>query len=179
VTEPVRLFGRRPVLRAALGIASVVLMGGVGGLLALRGGAKAVTGLRTLSDQEYRTVSALASALFPSGEGFPVGADDVDLARAFDAFLADEPPYNEGDVKKAILLLEFGPVLLDRRAITFRHLPAAERLAHFSRWADGDDLVRRQAALALRKILSVLFYDRPEVWAHIGYEGPLFPKEPR
>lgn len=164
------------MLRAALGLGSLVLMGGVGGLLGLRGGARAIAGLRALSDQEYATVSALASALFPSGEGFPVGADDVDLARAFDAFLADEPPYNEADIKKAILLLEYGPVLFERRRVTFRHLPPDARLVHFSRWADGEDVVRRQAAFALRKILSVLFYDRPEVWPHIGYDGPLFRK---
>jgi hypothetical protein len=176
VTERVRLFGRRRILRGALAAGSLLLMGGLGGALGLRGRARSVAGLRALSDQEYATVAALASALFPSNESFPVGADDVDLARAFDAFVADAPPYDEGDLKKAIMLLEFGPVVFDHRATTFRHLPAAERLAHFTRWSEGDDLVRRQAALALRKILSVLFYDRPEVWPHIGYDGPLFRK---
>jgi hypothetical protein len=170
------LLGRRPILRATLALGSLVLMGGVGGALGLRGGARAVSGLRALSDQEYTTVAALASALFPSGEGFAVGADDVDLARAFDAFLVDAPSYDRSDLKKAIFLVEYGPMIFEHRATTFRHLSASDRLAHFTRWAESEELVRRQAALALRKILSVLFYDRPEVWPHIGYDGPLFRK---
>lgn len=151
-------------------------MGGVGGVLGLRGCARDVSGLRCLSAQEYTTVAALAAAMFPADEGFPVGAEQLDLARGFDAFVADEPPWNQDDLKKAILLLELGPMVFDGRAKTFRHLPPAERLAHFTRWSEGDQPVRRQAALALRKVLSVLFYDRPEVWPHIGYDGPLFKK---
>lgn len=147
-------------------------MGGAAGLLAMRGRAPAVAGLRCLGDQEYRTLRQLALALFPREGGFPVGGEDVDLARSFDAFLADEPEWNRGDLKKGLFLLEYGPVIFERRLVTFSHLAAPERLAHFEGWAGGG-LVRRQLALALKRFLALVFYDRPEVWAHIGYDGPL------
>ena len=164
-----RILSRRRVLQASLGAVTLVLGGGVGGLLALRGCAPHVDGLRCLSDQEYRTLGAAATALFPEGGAFPVGAAQFDLARAFDGFLADEDDDRRTDLKRALMLLEYGPVVYERRAVTFSHLPAEERVAHFERWQTSDDLVRRQVALALRKFLSVVFYDRPEVWPHIGY----------
>ncbi len=145
-------------------------MGG-GALLWLRGRAPAVAGLRCLGDHEYRTLRQLALALFPREGGFPVGADDVDLTRSFDAFLADEPPWNREDLKKGLFLLEYGPLVFERRLVTFSNLPAAERLAHFERWSGGG-LVRRQLALALKRFLALVFYDRPEVWPYLGYDGP-------
>ncbi|HZY02473.1 MAG TPA: hypothetical protein VFF02_03175 [Anaeromyxobacteraceae bacterium] len=165
------IFSRRRFLGIALGAGGAVLMGG-GALAWLRGRAPPVAGLRCLSDHEYRTLRQLALALFPRQGGFSVGAEDLDLARSFDGFLADEPDWNRGDLKKGLFLLEYGPVVFEGRAVTFSHLPAPEGLAHFERWVEGG-LVRRQLALALRRFLALVFYDRPEVWPYIGYEGPL------
>src|SRR5262245_60225412 len=164
---------RRRFLKYFLGIGGFFLMGGTAGLLVLRGRAPRVAGLRCLTAQEYRTLAMLAGALYPSGGAFAVGAGDVDLARAVDAFLADEPPWNQKDLRRALFLLEYGPVLFDGRVATFSHLPADERVAHFARWTTCDSSVRRQAALAFRRLLTLLFYDRPEAWAGVGYEGPL------
>lgn len=163
---------RRQVLKYSLGIGGFLLMGGAGGLLALRGRAPRVDGLRCLTAHEYRTLAALADAIFPAGGAFPVGARDTDLGRRVDAFLADEPPWNQRDLKRALFLLEYGPVLFDQRLATFSHLGEDERAAHIARWAEGDSAVRRQAALAFRRLLALLFYDRPEVWSGIGYDGP-------
>jgi len=160
---------RRRILHVSLGAVTLVVGGGAGGLLALRGCAPHVDGLLCLSDQEYRTLGAVATALFPEGGAFPIGAAQLDLARVFDGFLADEDDDRRGDLKKALLLLEYGPVVYERRGVTFSHLSAEDRVAHFERWQTSDDLTRRQVALALRRFLSVVFYDRPEVWPHIGY----------
>ncbi len=169
--EDLSILSRRRLLRLSLAAGGFLLMGGAG-LLALRGRAPRVGGLRALTDQEYRTLSQLARALFPEGGGFPVGASTVDLARAFDAFLADEPDWNREDLGRALFLLEYGPVVFERRLRTFSRLSPEERLAHFESWAEGGPL-RRQVATAFRKFLSLVFYDTPAVWPHIGYDGPL------
>ena len=168
---------RRRWLKLTLGAGGFLLMGGAGGLWALRGSAPHVRGLALLTDHEYRTLAALARALFPPGGPIPVGASTMDLARAFDRFLADEPSWNQTDLRNALFLLEYGPVIFERRAVTFSHLSDAERLRHFERWAESDDLMRRQVAVAFRKFLALVFYDRPEVWPHIGYDGPLIRRE--
>ncbi len=166
------ILSRRRWLKLSLGAGGLFVAGGAG-LLALRGVAPAVRGLECLSDQEYRTLSRLARALFPRGGAFPVGAADMDLARTFDRYLADAPPWDRDDLKAAILWLELGPVIYDRRLATFSHLSEADRLAHFERWATSDSATRRQVAVAFRKFFSLVFYDSPEVWSHIGYDGPL------
>lgn len=166
---------RRAFLRAGLGTAagaSLALGLGATGLVALRGCAPDVPGLTILSAHQYRTLANLARVHLPRGGPFPEGAEDFDLARMFDGFLADEAPENIGNLKLALALVEVGPVLFEGRLATFSNLDEAEQLAHWRGWIESDDLVRRQAALAFRKFLSLVFYDQPRVWPHIGYPGP-------
>lgn len=177
MAEGFSILSRRRFLRLWLAAGGFVLMGGAG-LWGLRGRAPAVGGLRCLTAHEYRTLSLLALALFPEGGAFPAGASETDLARAFDAFLADEPEWNRKDLKRALFLLEYGPVLFERRPRTFSHLTPAERLAHFQAWMEAESLLRRQVAVAFRRFLSLVFYDTPAVWPHIGYDGPPIPVRP-
>jgi hypothetical protein len=162
---------RRTFLK--LGVAGVAVVGGGGlGLGALRGSAPAVDGLRILSAQEYRTLASIARAQFPSGGPFQAGADELDLVRAFDAFLADEGPENQSDLKTAIALVEFGPLLFDHRLATFSHLDEAARLDHWRSWCESTLLLRRQIATAFRKFILLVGFDNPQAWSGIGYPGP-------
>jgi len=167
---------RRRALKWGLGgLASVVGLaaGGGGLLLGLRGCAPDVEGIGVLSNHEYRTLTNLAHALIPRGGPFEVGAADYDMARLFDTFLADEPAQNVKDLTLALSWLEFGPVVHDRRATTFSNLSAEEQLTHFDTWAVADDLDRRKVSIAFRKFIYLVFYDQPEVWPHLGYDGPV------
>lgn len=170
------VLSRRKLLGAGLATGGVLLMGGFG-LWRLRGSAPRVSGLRILTDHEYRTLTQLSRALFPEGGAFPQGASDADLARMFDGFLADEPEWNQGDLKKALFLLEYGPVIFERRLATFSNLSEADRLAHFTAWRESSSDIRRQASAAFHRFLCTVFYDRPEVWPAIGYDGPLVTAE--
>jgi hypothetical protein len=163
---------RRTLLKGALGVAGLFLLGGPAGLVALRGCAPGVAGLRCLTANEHRTLSQLATALFPAGGAFALGAAGLDLAGMFDGFLADEPEDRQSDLKMALLIFEYGPVLFDKKLCTFSNLSEADRLAHYEAWQTSDDPVRRQVAVGLRKFLAVVFYDRPEAWGGIGYALP-------
>jgi hypothetical protein len=169
---------RRRWLKWSLGAAGALVGGAGGGVAVLRGSAPAVAGLKVLSAHQYRTMAALASALLPRGGPFPQGAEDFDLARAFDGYLADEPPWAQRESTAALLLLELGPVLFARRLATFSNLSAEERLAHFESWAASESALRREVALGLRRFLSVLFYDSPAVWPALSYDGPLVKESP-
>jgi hypothetical protein len=169
--EGFSILSRRRVLKVLLGAGGAVAAG-AGGLFALRGSAPAVDGLSILTAHEFRTLKALAQAVIPQGGAFAFGADDVDLARAFDGFLATEPPWNQGDLKSALFLLEFGPVFFERRFVTFSHLSLEERAKHFSAWMNSDTELRRVVATAFRRFLLLVFYDTPQTWPPIGYPGP-------
>jgi len=168
---------RRRVLQLGLGTGAVALLGG-GGLTLLRGSAPDVANLKRLSPQQFRTLSALARTHLPAGGPFALGADDAQLARAFDAYLEGEPPAHVRDVQRALHLVEFGPILFDRRLKTFSHLPPAEQLQHWLGWGQSDLLLRRQVWWGFAKFLGLVFYDRPEVWPHIGYPGPSLERLP-
>jgi len=169
--EGFSILSRRRALKLLLG-AGGVAAAGAGGLFALRGNAPEVKGLKQLTAQEYRTMKAVAEAVVPEGGTFQFGADDLDLARAFDGFLDGEPPWNVSDLKSALFLMEFGPVFFERRLVTFSHLSLEERIAHFNAWMQADSELRRVVSTAFRRFVLIVFYDTPPTWKPIGYPGP-------
>jgi hypothetical protein len=173
-TEPFQFLTRRRVLQLGLAGLGLLVVGGVGGVFALRGRAPAVKGLLVLSAHEYRTLTSIADTLIPQGGAFPLGAADFDLAREYDTYLADEPAENIEMFKRALDLVEFGPVIYEYRPKTFSNLDAEARLAHWQSWETSDELLRRQVALAFRRFLYTMFYDKPEVWPYIHYPVPFF-----
>lgn len=161
---------RRTFLK--LGLAGLgALAAGGGGLWALRGSAPAVAGLGVLDAHRFRTLMAVAQAQLPVAGPFPLGADER-IARLFDGYLQGEPPENVSDLKTALLLVEYGPVLFERRATTFSNLPADERERHWRAWSESDLALQRQVSFAFRKFLHVVFFDDPAVWPHLHYPGP-------
>jgi hypothetical protein len=169
------LFGfvsRRRFLTVGLVAGGAALGIGGGGLLALRGRAPSIDGLRMLDDHEYRTLQSLVEVMLPRTDAIPIDVGTMDLPRAFDAFLADEPHHNVSDLRKALVLVEFGPLVFDKKLTTFSRLDPVERSAHWESWGASDDLLRRQISIAMRKFFNLVFFDREEVWPHIGYPGP-------
>lgn len=174
-TTPEGLFSflsRRRFLKAGLVAGGAILGIGGGGLLALRGRAPSVKGLQVLDAHEYRTLRSLVEVMLPKTDAIPIDPDSMDLPRAFDAFLADEPKHNVEDLQKALVLVEFGPLVFDGRLTTFSRLAPAERADHWSQWAVSDNLLRRQVSIAMRKFLNLVYFDHEEVWPYIGYPGP-------
>lgn len=162
---------RRRLLQLGLAGSAVLVAGGVGHRLLL-GPTPEVAGLTTLSNREYKTLDTLARTLLPAGGPFELGAEKLDLARAFDTFLAGEHPSNVTKLRRALALFELGPVLFEHRLVTFSNLPPGERARHYQTWVDSDTLLLRQVAVAFRKFLTLVFYDRQEAWPAIGYPGP-------
>lgn len=169
---------RRRFLKVSLVAGGAILGAGGGGLLALRGKAPGVEGLRVLDAHEYRTLQSLVEVMLPKTNAIPVDTASMDLPRAFDTFLADEPRQNVRDLQKALVLLEFGPLAFDRKLTTFSRLDAAERTEHWNEWAVSDNLLRRQVSIAMRKFFNLVYFDREEVWPHIGYLGPSMKRMP-
>lgn len=173
-SDSFRFLTRRRVLKLGLAGVGALAAGGVGGIVAIRGHAPQVDGLLVLSNHEYRTLTAIAHTLIPQGGAFPLGAADFDLARDYDTFLADEPAENIKLFKRALDLVEYGPLVFERKLTTFSNLDSEARLAHWQNWETSDELLRRQVTLAFRRFLSIMFYDKPAVWPYIHYPKPFF-----
>jgi len=169
---------RRRFLKVSLVAGGAVLAVGGGGLLALRGRAPKVEGLRVLDAHEYRTLQSLVEVMLPKTDAIPVDAVPMDLPRAFDDFLANEPEHNIKDLRKALVLIEFGPLAFDKRVTTFSRLDVEERTTHWNEWALSDNLLRRQVSIAMRKFFNLVYFDHEEVWPYIGYPGPSMKRTP-
>lgn len=169
---PFERLTRRRLLKVGLVSAGVLAVGGATTTVWLRGCAGSVSGLRVLDAHQYLTLERLVEAMFTPDAGFGVDVAALELPRAFDAYLADEPDDVASDLRNALLLLEVGPVVDGHGATPFSRLPVAERQAFFESWMHGDDLTRRKITVALRKFFNLSLYDTPEMWAHIGYSGP-------
>ena len=169
---------RRRFLKVSLVAGGAVLGVGGGGFLALRGRAPKVDGLRVLDPHEYRTLQSLVEVMLPKTEAIPIDSASMDLPRAFDDFLADEPEHNVKELRKALVLIEFGPLAFDKKLTTFSRLDAAERAVHWQEWGLSDNLLRRQVSIAMRKFFNLVYFDHEQVWPHIGYPGPSM-KRPR
>lgn len=163
---------RRRFLKVSLVAGGAVLGLGGGGLLALRGRAPEVDGLRVLDEHEYRTLQSLVEVMLPKTDAIPIDPAPMDLPRAFDDFLADEPKQNIEDLQKALVLIEFGPLVFDKSLTTFSRLGVAGRTAHWDGWAVSDSLLRRQVSIAMRKFFNLVYFDQEAVWPFIGYPGP-------
>ncbi len=163
---------RRRFLKVGLVAGGAVLGVGGAGLLALRGRAPAVAGLQVLDAHEYRTLRSLVEVMLPKTDAIPIEPASMDLPRAFDRFLADEPAHNVDDLRKALVLIELGPLLFDGRLTTFSRLAPRERGEHWQSWGLSDSLLRRQVSVAMRKFLNLVYFDHEEVWPYIGYPGP-------
>ena len=148
-----------------------------GGGCALRGRAPTVEGLRVLDAHEYRTLQSLVEVMLPKTDAIPIDAASMDLPRAFDGFLADEPEHAVQDLRKALVLVEFGPLVFDKKLTTFSRLDVAERTEHWNGWGMSNNLLRRQVSVAMRKFFNLVYFDSEAVWPHIGYPGPSFKRK--
>lgn len=163
---------RRRFLKVSLVAGGAILGLGGTGLLALRGRAPKVKGLQVLDAHEYQTLQSLVAVMLPTTNAIPIDAGPMDLPRAFDRFLADEPEHNVEDLQKALVLIELGPLVFDKKLTTFSRLGVADRAEHWNAWAVSENLLRRQVSIAIRKFFNLVYFDHEEVWPHIGYPGP-------
>ena len=125
-----------------------------------------------LDAHEYKTLQSLVEVMLPHTDAIPIDVESMDLPRAFDEFLANEPEHNVKDLQKALVLIEFGPLVFERRVTTFSRLSLAERTDHWNGWAVSESLLRRQVSIAMRKFFNLVYFDHEVVWPHIGYPGP-------
>lgn len=169
--RPERIFGvpitRRGFLKRGLG--GAVALGAAGLLPA--GCAKypaAPAGLLVLSAKEYAVLNAAAVIYVgadPSQEG-------LDVAGFFDGVLSGQRTWVQKQVKQALALFEFGPLLFAFTPKSFTRLDRAAQAAYVDGWAQSGIAFRRTVHWAIRQICLSSYYLQSGAWKAIHYEGP-------
>lgn len=119
----------------------------------------------TQSGLRRRILVAAVAAIRPRGHGFDQPIDDDVLAR-IEAFFPHLPPPLRLSFPLGLLLLEFGPPLLVRRAARFTRMSrrdAQQYLEHLH----GAGGLRAALVLGVRTLVMLAFYQHPAVLARL------------
>ena len=123
-----------------------------------------------LSASHRRALRALGDTLLPStGPGDPAGGDVVPAA--VDELLAAMTP---ADLRRVGALLTF----FDYSAVTrygrrFSALGTDRRRRYLEGWMTSRIAPRRMIYRALRSLCMNAYYQAPQVWPSLRYDGPL------
>ena len=161
------MLNRRKVLATAGSALAAVAVGGVVGVGALELPA-AAAGRACLSNHELLLVQALAEALFPPGNALGVTALGMDLAGEVDELMGDRlDPVVTPVFRRVLQALDDGTMV--SRGARFADLPLDVRVGVMASWAEPGVLARRLMYDALRTIVGMVFFCRPEVVSAIGW----------
>jgi len=161
--------------------------------LALAGGATALGSIASL-----RSVPALAAAARTAGPFFAPtereiltcvvermvdtgdpAAPPVRATRTIDtidALCAGLDPDATAPLPALLRLVEWGPLLFDRRLARFTTLDAAGRDDALRGWMTSGLALRRIGFYALRNMALLGYWSQDETWPLVGYAGPLLRK---
>lgn len=161
------LLSRRKFLAASSATLAALAVGGVVGAGALELPV-AAPGRFCLSGHEVLLVQALAEALFPPGNALGVTAVGMDLAGEVDELMGDRlDPVVTPVFRRVLQVLDDGTLV--SRGARFADLPLGARVDVMAAWAEPGVLARRLMYDALRTVVGMVFFCRPEVCSVIGW----------
>ena len=126
-----------------------------------------------LTPAEVIILSKLAEVVLPTEPPYP-SVQETRLVERVDRELQFHTLAFVGDVKAALLLIEFGGWLHGTPG-RFSHWERSRQEVRVEQLAHSWLEVEKVAFGALRGLLLFLYYTDEHTWAHIHYEGPLWP----
>ncbi|MBL8950832.1 MAG: gluconate 2-dehydrogenase subunit 3 family protein [Myxococcaceae bacterium] len=130
-------------------------------------------GLKVLGAREYAALVAIARRIVTPKPGAPT-ADALDVAAGCDRVLAQADETSQVEVRQLLELFEnaLAGVLLGGRITPFSKLAPEEQDLVLHEWATSRFVLRRTGYLALRSLVTAVYWGNPKTWASVGYSGP-------
>ena len=162
-----------------IGVASAVAFGGMAGLArTLNGGyRKRLQGTERpigLSTKEFIVMRSLVEAIHPGEEGFPSGLS-MGVHQRLDQEVWAASPGLQADLKQALQVLEHLPPALGHWG-RFSELDPEKRIVVLEKMMQSDLDLFAQLAGGFKELVHFFYYNRPEVWLTMKYEGPFVQK---
>ena len=98
--------------------------------------------------------------------------------RRVDRYVATQPRSLRAQIVGALLLVEQSPAVVLGRSSRFSGLSRAERVRVLDALLGRRDVVA-EAARAVRDLVMLGHYQRPEAWARLAYAGPWVTRDAR
>lgn len=158
------------------------LTGSVGGIALLGLGSwlpagcksypKPAVSLRFFNSREYATMNAAAERLMGASGLVGPGAERVDVAAHLDDLVADWDTEAQGELRVMLRVFEHGTYLFDLQRKRFTRLAAEQQDQYLAGWMNSTLGARRIVFRALKTLAAGGFYQDPQTWPRIRYEGP-------
>jgi hypothetical protein len=170
-------FSRRGFLALAGSSAAFVSLAGVRAVpaAALEVGPDAAT---FFLPRDREILTRVVERMVDTGEP---GAPPVQATRTIatiDALCARLDPASTAPLPALLRLVEWGPLLFERRIARFTGLDAAGQDAALHGWMTSGLALRRMGFFALRNLALLGYWSQDETWPLVGYAGPLL-RRPR
>lgn len=112
--------------------------------------------------------AAVGARLCEYDDGLPP-LEKTDALEAAMGFVAAMPPTTRVEFQSLLVLLEMAPFIFGPRRRRFTELTEKEQSAHLAGWEQAEILPRKGAFRALKSVVMMGYWSRPETFAHLGY----------
>ena len=128
---------------------------------------------RFFAPGETEILTQVVERMVDTGEsGAPVVRETRAIA-TIDALCASLDPAATAPLPALLRLVEWGPLLFERRFARFTQLDAAAQDASLAGWMRSSLGLRRKGFYALRNLSLLGYWSQDETWPLVGYAGPL------
>lgn len=166
---------RRTLIKRGLFGGALLAVGGGTGLLLRRGALVDLPagGLKVLGRREYAVLDAIARRIIVPQPGFPT-VDEVKVAAVCDDVLARGDETLQVELRQLLELFDnaLAGFLLGARITPFTRLEPSEQDVVLREWMNSRLAIRRTGFLAIRILVTAVYYGSALTWAAVGYGGP-------
>ena len=170
---------RRTVLKlAALGPAMLALQqlpargAWGGGMGSIAGSATPAEAARVLDEDDADLLMAIVERMVWTGEPSAPAPREIGTLASIEAALTTLDETLVEELRLALRLVEYWPVLMEWRFERFRSLSAQAQDQSLEGWRRSRIETRRRVFYALRNLSLLGYWSRDETWPLIGYPGP-------
>jgi hypothetical protein len=133
-------------------------------------------GARFFGDAEREILTSVVERMVDTGEPGAPAVRATRTIETIDALCAGLDPSATAPLPALLRLVEWGPLLFERRLARFTTLDAAAQDTALRGWMTSRIALRRVGFYALRNLSLLGYWSQDETWPLIGYAGPLLRK---
>jgi hypothetical protein len=133
-------------------------------------------GVRFFADAEREILTQVVERMVDTGEPEAPAVRATRTIDTIDALCAGLDPVATAPLPALLRVVEWSPLLFERRLARFTSLDAAGQDAALHGWMTSRLTLRRVGFYALRNLALLGYWSQDETWPLVGYAGPLLRK---
>lgn len=130
------------------------------------------SGLKVLTPSQQALFARLVDVLLPTQGTAMADTRSVPVLANVDHLLAGLEPKVREDLGAAMMLFEYGSLVLGGHFSRFTRLDDADAIAYIEDWQHGNT-IQRGVAATLKRLVYASYWRDEKTWAPVDYDGPV------